>query len=105
MLSWWGAWRVSTGSMKPGVIVAFLTYFTIILNAVMAVSRLITMYSRAAASADRIAEVLNTPPDMVIFPAESENGVTGTSEAGNAKTSSSADAGSEKTGGRAPHRA
>ena len=97
-----GAWRVSTGSMKPGVIVAFLTYFTIILNAVMAVSRLITMYSRAAASADRIAEVLNTPPDMVIFPAGPENGGTGTSEAGNAKTSSSADAGSEKPAA-APH--
>ena len=97
-----GAWRVSTGSMKPGVIVAFLTYFTIILNAVMAVSRLITMYSRAAASADRIAEVLNTPPDMMIFPAESENGGTGTSEAGNAKTSSSAAAGSEKPAA-APH--
>lgn len=97
-----GAWRVSTGSMKPGVIVAFLTYFTIILNAVMAVSRLITMYSRAAASADRIAEVLNTPPDMVIFPAEPESGGTGTSEAGNAGASSPASAGSEKPAA-APH--
>lgn len=38
-----GAWRVSTGAMKPGAIVAFLTYFTIILNSVMAISRLITM--------------------------------------------------------------
>lgn len=61
-----GAWRVSTGRMKPGVIVAFLTYFTIILNAVMAVSRLITMYSKAAASADRVAEVLLTPSDMTV---------------------------------------
>lgn len=61
-----GAWRVSTGHLKPGAIVAFLTYFTIILNAVMAVSRLITMYSKAAASAVRVQEVLETPPDMMI---------------------------------------
>ncbi len=65
-----GAWRVSTGSMKPGVIVAFLSYFTIILNAVMAVSRLITMYSQAAASARRVTEVLTTPADMKIYTQE-----------------------------------
>lgn len=61
-----GAWRVTTGHLKPGAIVAFLTYFTIILNAVMAVSRLITMYSKAVASAGRVQEVLETPPDMLI---------------------------------------
>lgn len=61
-----GAWRVSTGAMKPGAIVAFLTYFTIILNAIMAVSRMVTMYSKAAASADRVAEVLLTPADMEV---------------------------------------
>lgn len=59
-----GAWRVSTGAMKPGAIVAFLTYFTIILNSIMAVSRLVTMLSKAIASADRVAEVLETPADM-----------------------------------------
>lgn len=61
-----GAWRVSTGNMKPGAIVAFLTYFTIILNAVMGVSRLITMSSKAIASAGRVEEVMVTPADMVI---------------------------------------
>ncbi len=68
-----GAWRVASGHMKPGAIVAFLTYFTIILNAVMAISRLITMYSKAAASAGRIAEVLNTPADMKIYHAADIN--------------------------------
>lgn len=67
-----GAWRVAAGAMKPGAIVAFLTYFTIILNAVMAVSRLITMCSRAIASAGRVAEVLDTPPDMEIMPQTSQ---------------------------------
>ena len=61
-----GAWRVSTGAMKPGAIVAFLTYFTIILNAIMAVSRMVTMSSKAIASADRVAEVLLTPADMTV---------------------------------------
>lgn len=61
-----GAWRVSTGEMKPGAIVAFLTYFTIILNAIMAVSRMVTMSSKAIASADRVAEVLLTPADMEV---------------------------------------
>ncbi len=61
-----GAWRVSTGAMKPGAIVAFLTYFTIILNSIMAVSRLVTMSSKAIASADRVAEVLLTPADMEV---------------------------------------
>ena len=61
-----GAWRVSTGAMKPGAIVAFLTYFTIILNAIMAVSRMVTMSSKAIASADRVAEVLLTPADMEV---------------------------------------
>ncbi len=60
------AWRVQSGEMKPGTIVAFLTYFTIILNSIMAVSRLVTMSSKAIASADRVAEVLLTPADMVI---------------------------------------
>ena len=59
-----GAWRVSNGAMKPGAIVAFLTYFTIILNAIMAVSRMVTMFSKAIASGDRVAEVLLTPADM-----------------------------------------
>lgn len=63
-----GAWRVSIGAMKPGAIVAFLTYFTIILNSVMAISRLITMASKAIASAGRVEEVMMTPQDMEIRP-------------------------------------
>ena len=39
----------------------------------MAISRLITMYSKAAASAGRIAEVLNTPADMKIYHAADIN--------------------------------
>jgi len=54
-----GAYRVNAGQMKVGVILAFLSYFTIILNALMSISRIFTMYTRASASGDRIAEVLD----------------------------------------------
>ena len=74
-----GAWRVSSGEMKPGAIVAFLTYFTIILNAIMAVSRMVTMSSKAIASADRVAEVLLTPADMEIKDCDSERCLDGSS--------------------------
>lgn len=50
--------------LQPGAIIAFLSYFTIILNALMMVSRLFVMYSKGAASGRRIAEVLDTPADM-----------------------------------------
>lgn len=59
-----GAYRVNEGSTQPGVIIAFLSYFTIILNAMLNVTRMFVMYSRASASAGRIQEVLETPEDM-----------------------------------------
>lgn len=56
-----GAYRVNAGLAQPGSIIAFLSYFTIILNALMMVSRLFVMYSKGAASGRRIAEVLAAP--------------------------------------------
>ena len=55
-----GAYRVNAGLAQPGSIIAFLSYFTIILNALMMVSRLFVMYSKGAASGRRIAEVLHS---------------------------------------------
>ncbi len=62
-----GAYRVNAGVTKPGTIIAFLSYFTIILNALMMVSRLFVMYSKGAAGAKRIEEVLTAPEDMKIW--------------------------------------
>ena len=59
-----GAYWVDLGLTKPGSIIAFLTYFTIILNAMMSVNKMFVMLSQAAASADRIAEVLNLPDEV-----------------------------------------
>ena len=49
-----GARRVNEGLMKPGVILAFLTYFNMITMGVMGVNRIFMSLSKAGASADRI---------------------------------------------------
>ena len=60
-----GAHRVNSGLSGPGVITAFLTYFTIILNAMMSITRVLTMWSKALASADRVEQVLSSPDELV----------------------------------------
>ncbi len=60
-----GAWRVHTGHSAPGQIISFMSYFTIILNATLMLTRIFTVYSRGAASADRIAHVLDEKEDLL----------------------------------------
>lgn len=62
-----GAYRVASGATDPGNIVAFLTYFTLILNALISLTRIFIMYSKAMASNKRIFEVINTKDDLVIL--------------------------------------
>ena len=64
-----GAHRVNNGLSEAGSITAFLTYFTIILNAMISVSRIITMSSQMIASANRIEEVIKTPFELEPLPA------------------------------------
>lgn len=61
-----GAYRVNSGAIKPGIIIAFLTYVTLILNALLFISRFFIHYSKASASAKRITEVLNAPQELQI---------------------------------------
>ncbi|WP_029503301.1 ABC transporter ATP-binding protein [Lachnoclostridium phytofermentans] len=63
-----GAFRVNAGAMQPGKIVAFLSYFTMILNAMMSITRLFINYSKASASAKRLKEVLDTKEDLIVTP-------------------------------------
>lgn len=63
-----GAYRVNSGASEPGKIVAFLSYFMIMLHAVMAITRIFVVYSRASASAMRISEVLDTKDDLKVIP-------------------------------------
>ncbi len=60
-----GAFRVNAGVSQAGKIIAFLSYFTIVLNALLMVSRLFMIYSKGAASAKRIEEILQTPMEPI----------------------------------------
>ena len=66
-----GARRVNDGFTAPGVILAFLTYFNMILMGVMGLNRIFMMMSKANASANRIAEVVEMPEELTPLP-ESE---------------------------------
>ena len=64
-----GARRVNAGQTAPGVILAFLTYFNMILMGVMGLNRIFMMMSKANASANRIAEVVEMPEELTPLPA------------------------------------
>jgi ATP-binding cassette subfamily B protein len=59
---WFGSLLVGSGKMQIGSLTAFLAYLMQILFAVMMATIMFVMVPRAAASADRIQEVLDTEP-------------------------------------------
>ncbi|MBO4925526.1 MAG: ABC transporter ATP-binding protein [Clostridia bacterium] len=63
-----GARRVNDGLTAPGVILAFLTYFNMILMGVMGLNRIFMMMSKANASANRIAEAVDMPEELTPLP-------------------------------------
>ena len=63
-----GARRVNEGLTEPGVILAFLTYFNMILMGVMGLNRIFMMMSKANASARRIAEVVGAGDLLLPLP-------------------------------------
>ena len=65
-----GAYLVQKGETGPGAIIAFLSYFTIILNAMLGITKIFVMCSKGLASLDRIFEVLYAPEQMLVVPAE-----------------------------------
>jgi ATP-binding cassette subfamily B protein len=69
---WFGANRISDGLMKPGALIAFLTYLTQILMSVMMTTWMAALIPRSAVSAERIKEVLMTPTSVVV----SQNPIT-----------------------------
>ena len=66
-----GAYRVNDGVMEPGVILAFLTYFNMVMMGVQGLNRVFMMLSKASASAGRIDAVLQVEDDQTVLP-ESE---------------------------------
>ena len=72
---WIGADRLADGQMQLGSLIAYITYLTQILVAVVMATFLVSMIPRAAVAADRIQEVLETEPS-VKAPAEPVREVT-----------------------------
>jgi len=56
---WFGGVRVDNGDMQPGALIAFLTYVTQILMAVMLATYMAALVPRASVSAERVKEVLD----------------------------------------------
>ena len=62
-----GAFRVNAGTSEVGKILAFMTYFTIILNAMMSISRMFVIINKAVASAARIDQVISCEDDLALL--------------------------------------
>ena len=66
---WFGSFRIDSGGMQVGALMAFLSYLMQILISVMMATFMATMIPRAAVCADRIQEVLTT--DSTVVPPKS----------------------------------
>ena len=72
---WFGAFRIDSGAMQIGTLIAFLSYLMQILMSVMMATMMAVMIPRAAVCADRITEVLQTE-SSVVAPANPVDQVT-----------------------------
>ena len=61
-----GAYRVNKGVTQPGVILAFLSYFQMILMGVLILNRFFLNMSKANASANRIESVMKQPDGLAV---------------------------------------
>ena len=59
-----GAYRVNADLTQPGKIIAFIQYFTLISTSMMVLSRIFMAYSKGVASANRIAQVIDTENEI-----------------------------------------
>ncbi len=64
VIFWFGSIRVNNGEMQIGNLMAFLQYAMQILFAVLMLSMMFVMLPRAAASSDRIDQVLGIAPEI-----------------------------------------
>ena len=65
---WFGGHRVGDGDVEVGTLIAFMSYLMQILMGIVMASFMTIMIPRAAVCAERISEVLATPPTIVSAP-------------------------------------
>lgn len=61
------AYRISGGESAAATVIAFIQYFTLISMAMMSLSRIFVMYTKCAASAARIEEVMNITESLEVI--------------------------------------
>lgn len=74
IIVWSGTVEIQSGNLQVGSLIAFIEYIFLALFSFMLFANVFMMYPRAAVSAERIEEVLQTVPSID----ENENGVTET---------------------------
>ncbi len=62
---WFGGFRVDSGNMTQGEVIAFVNYLNQILLAMIVVANLVVIFTKAAASATRVSEVLELHSSIV----------------------------------------
>lgn len=62
---WFGGFRVDAGGMTQGEVIAFVNYLNQILLAMIVVANLVVIFTKSAASATRVDEVLELHPSIV----------------------------------------
>lgn len=62
---WFGGFRVNVGGMTQGEVIAFVNYLNQILVAMIVVANLVVIFTKAAASASRVNEVLEMEPSII----------------------------------------
>lgn len=65
---WFASGQIEAGAMQVGDLMAYINYLAMILGAVMMAAMLFMMIPRGRVSATRIAEVLNTSPQVADAP-------------------------------------
>lgn len=75
LILWFGGYKVNSGDIQVGQVIAFTNYMTQILFSLMILSRVFTMFIRARASAERIGEVFLEENNLQLkeFPIKLEN--------------------------------
>lgn len=64
-LLYFGGFKVNVGNLEQGQVLALINYMNQMLLALIVVSNLVVLFTRAAASANRINEVFDTEPSLV----------------------------------------
>ena len=59
---WFGGYRVDNGGVSQGNVIALVNYMTQTLLALIVVANLVVTFTKAAASASRVNEILDTQP-------------------------------------------